>query len=98
MCARRLLVPIPALPFCAQRDVSELVHFTRAIREAIGSVGEVCGDLHPVQWTRGWSRCLERNVCMLCAPRRLTRGGASRTPGHRAQRRLNTLQEGSAVG
>lgn len=38
------------------------MHFTCAFREAIGSLREGCGDLHPFQLTQGWSRYLERRV------------------------------------
>lgn len=33
-----VLVPLPLLPFSAQHDVPELVHFTRAIHDAVESL------------------------------------------------------------
>ena len=43
-------------------NVSELVQFTSAMRDAASSLRIACDDPHPIEWIRGWDKCLERHV------------------------------------
>ena len=57
-----VLMPIPHLPFASDHNVSELVQFTSALRDAASSPRLACDDPHPYIWTTGWEKCLERHV------------------------------------
>ena len=57
-----VLMPVPHLPFASDHNVSELVQFTSALRDAASSLRVVCDDSHPHLWTKGWEKCLERHV------------------------------------
>ena len=55
-------MPLPSLPFASDHNVSELVQFTSAMRDAASSLRIACDDPHPIEWIRGWDKCLERHV------------------------------------
>ena len=55
-------MPIPFLPFASEHNVSELVQFTSALRDAASSLRLACDDPHPVLLTRGWEKSLERHT------------------------------------
>ena len=57
-----VLMPLPQLPFATDHNVSELVQFTSALRDAGSSLRIACDDPHPYLWTRGWGKCHERHV------------------------------------
>ena len=57
-----VLMPLPSLPFASDHNVSELVQFTSAMRDAASSLRIACDDPHPIKWIRGWDKCLERHV------------------------------------
>ena len=57
-----VLMPFPHLPFASDHNVSELVQFTSALRDAASSLRVACDDPHPYLWTKGWETCLERHV------------------------------------
>ena len=63
-----VLMPIPQLPFATDHNVSELVQFTSALRDAVSSLRIACDDPHPYVWTRGWEKCLERHVLRAVRP------------------------------
>ena len=57
-----VLMPIPQLPFANDRNVSNLVEFTSAVRDVVASLRVAYDDPHSYLWTRGWEKCLERHV------------------------------------
>ena len=57
-----VLMPIPHLPFASDHNVSELVQFTSALRDAASSLRLACDNPHPYIWTKGWEKCLKRHV------------------------------------
>ena len=63
-----VLMPISQLPFATDHNVSELVQFTSALRDAVSSLRIACDDPHPYVWTRGWEKCLDRHVLRAVRP------------------------------
>ena len=57
-----MLIAVPPIPFSSDNDVSDLVHFTSALRNAVESVRVACDDANNRKWTRGWERVLERHI------------------------------------
>lgn len=48
-----VLGPLPLVSFSAQHKMSELVHFTRAMRDSAERLRETCGESDPVELTTG---------------------------------------------
>ena len=63
-----VLMSIPQLPFATDHNVSELVQFTFALRDAVSNLRVACDDPHPYLWTRGWEKCLERRILRAVRP------------------------------
>ena len=63
-----VLMPIPPLQFATDHNVSELVQFTSASRDAVSALRIACDDPHPYLWTRGWEKCLERHILRAVRP------------------------------
>ena len=61
-------MPIPQRPFATDKNVSELIQFTSALRDAVSSLRVACDDPHPYVWTRGWEKCLEQHVLRALRP------------------------------
>ena len=57
-----VLMLIPPLSFANDHNVSDLVQFKSALRDAVASLRVACDDPHPYLCTRGWGKCLERHV------------------------------------
>ena len=57
-----VLIAVPNIPFSSDHNVSDLVHFTSALRNAVESVRVACDDTHSIAWTRGWEKVLERHI------------------------------------
>ena len=57
-----VFMPTPHLHFASDHNVSELVQFTSALRDAASSLRVACDDPHPYLWIKGWEKCLERHV------------------------------------
>ena len=57
-----VLRSIPQLPFANDHNVSDLMQFTSALRDAVASLRVACDAPHPYLWTRGWEKYLERHV------------------------------------
>ena len=55
-----VLMPIPPIPFATDHNVSDLVQFTSASRDAVSSLRVACDDTHPYLWTVGWEKCTPR--------------------------------------
>ena len=54
--------------FSCTNNVSDLVQFTLALRDAVSSLRLVCDDFHPLSWTKGWEKCIERHVLRAVRP------------------------------
>ena len=63
-----VLRPILQLPFATDKNISELIQFTSALKDAVSSLRVTCDDPHPYLWTRGWGKCLERHVLRAVRP------------------------------
>ena len=63
-----VLRPILQLPFATDKNISELIQFTSALKDAVSSLRIACDDPHPYVWTRGWEKCLERHVLRAVRP------------------------------
>ena len=57
-----VLMPILHWPFASDLNVSILLQFTSALRDAASTLRLACDDVHPYIWTKGWEKCLERHV------------------------------------
>ena len=66
-------IAVPSIPFSSDHNVSDLVHFTSALRNAVESARVACDDTQSVDWTRGWGKVLECHILRSCARRPLRR-------------------------
>ena len=64
----RVLMPIPPIPFSSTNNVSDLVQFTSVLRDAVSSLRLARDDFHPLSWTKGWEKCIERHVLRAVRP------------------------------
>lgn len=55
-------MPTPPIPFSSTNNVSDLVQFTSALRDAESSLRLACDDSHPLSWTKGWDKNMQRHV------------------------------------